>query len=63
MNFVKEARSLAEVTGSPYWSAKVSCAAAEVNIALRQYAEANSNVEQSLEILSEVRAAKTDENR
>lgn len=56
LNFVNEAKNLADVTGSPYWSAKVACAAAEVHIALRQYEEAASSVEQSAQVLSEVSA-------
>lgn len=57
LNFVNEAKSLAEITGSPYWSAKVSCSAAEVHIALRQYAEATFDVEASVRVLAEVRVA------
>jgi separase len=52
--FVKEAKSLAETTGSSYWVAKTSCALTEIHIALRDYVTAASNIEESARLLSEL---------
>jgi len=50
----KEAKSLAEVTGSQYWLAKTNCAMSEVHIALRDYEAAAVDIEESARVLTMV---------